>query len=64
MISSVASERGPMTCKKIDSYDADFYIEELVRAAESVLSPRGWCRDDIERHLKDRVGRSIRSFST
>ncbi len=34
------------------SYDADFYADRLLRAAESVLSPLGWDRASIERHLR------------
>ena len=34
-------------------YDADFYADLLVRAAESVLSPLGWRRADITAYLAD-----------
>ena len=45
-----------------ESYDVAFYTDQLVRAAESVLSPLGWCDVDIRRYLADRVDASIRSF--
>ncbi|WP_436347354.1 DNA polymerase domain-containing protein [Natronorubrum sp. FCH18a] len=35
------------------AYDADYYATQLVRACESVLSPLGWDRSRIRRHLSD-----------
>jgi len=32
-------------------YDPVFYREKLVGAAESILSPLGWSRDDIEKKM-------------
>jgi len=43
-------------------YDADFYRDELIRVAESVLAPTGYRREEIERHLADRVDGSIGAF--
>lgn len=37
-------------------YDTEFYTRELVRAAESVLSPKGLDRDDISRKVLDKTG--------
>jgi DNA polymerase I len=34
-------------------YDADFYADRLVRAAESVLAPLGWDESRIRRYLRD-----------
>jgi DNA polymerase I len=34
-----------------EEYDAGFYVTQLVRAAESVLSPLGWDRQDIRQFL-------------
>ncbi|WP_435178555.1 type B DNA-directed DNA polymerase [Halorussus sp. AFM4] len=34
-------------------YDAEFYADRLVRAAESVLSPLGWDETRIRRYLRD-----------
>ena len=38
-------------------YDVGFYADRLYRAAESVLSPRGWRVDDIEAELDGRSAR-------
>ena len=35
------------------SYDTDFYITELIRAAESILSPIGLDREDIRKELNN-----------
>jgi len=35
----------------------------LLRAAESVLSPVGWSRADVERHLGDRTDATITRYS-
>jgi DNA polymerase I len=34
-------------------YDADYYEKLVVRAAESVLSPLGWSREDVRRELAE-----------
>ncbi|MFB6294484.1 MAG: DNA polymerase domain-containing protein, partial [Candidatus Nanohaloarchaea archaeon] len=34
-----------------DRYDTEFYTDILIRAAESIVAPFGWDRDDIRRHL-------------
>jgi DNA polymerase I len=34
-------------------YDADFYADRLLRAAESVLAPLGWDESRIRRYLRD-----------
>jgi DNA polymerase I len=46
-----------------NAYDADFYRERLVRAAESVLSPMGWAQEDIERYLGDSRETSLSRFA-
>jgi DNA polymerase I len=43
-------------------YDAEFYADRLVRAAESVLAPLGWRRADIEASLADRTDASLSDF--
>ncbi len=43
--------------EEIERYDAAFYVEQLVRAGESVLSPVGWDRERIRRYLQD--GREV-----
>ncbi|MFC4447707.1 type B DNA-directed DNA polymerase [Halorussus aquaticus] len=45
------------------TYDAEFYADALLRAAESVLSPVGWRRDDIARYLADRTDASLAAYS-
>jgi DNA polymerase I len=43
-------------------YDRAFYRDRLLRAAESVLSPLGWRRTDIESHLDDGETVSLGAF--
>lgn len=43
-------------------YDADYYTDLLVRAAESVVSPMGWDRNRIERYLSDTVETGLRAY--
>ncbi|WP_119821781.1 type B DNA-directed DNA polymerase [Halalkaliarchaeum desulfuricum] len=45
-----------------DDYDADFYRERLIRAAESVLSPVGWTREEIEAALGETRDATLRRF--
>ncbi|GAB7011740.1 type B DNA-directed DNA polymerase [Halolamina salina] len=45
-----------------ERYDADFYRDELCRAAESVLAPGGFRRSDIEEQLAERVNGSVSMF--
>jgi len=44
-------------------YDPNFYTQELVRAAESVLSPLGIDRDDIRRRMNSTSRRNLAHFS-
>ncbi len=37
--------------EEIESYDASYYETQLIRAIESVLSPLGWDRTDIQQEL-------------
>jgi DNA polymerase I len=46
-----------------EEYDSDFYRTQLLRAAESVLSPLGWNRRDIEATLTDRETLTLGRFS-
>ncbi|MFC3957851.1 type B DNA-directed DNA polymerase [Halovivax cerinus] len=55
-------DRVQLPHEEIDRYDAEFYATELVRAAESVLSPAGWRERDIERYLADRVATTIGAY--
>ena len=44
------------------AYDPDYYERELVRAAESVVSPLGWDRGDVRDHLRDAGDASLAAF--
>jgi DNA polymerase I len=46
----------------IDGYDREFYADQLSRAAESVLAPAGWRRNDIEAYLAERTDASLSAF--
>ena len=46
-----------------DDYDSAFYRDRLLRATESVLSPLGWRRDDIEAEVSGRVSLTLSHFS-
>lgn len=43
-------------------YDPDFYRTELIRAAESILSPLGLDRDDIRRRIANDRKTNLKSF--
>jgi DNA polymerase I len=47
-----------------EGYDAGFYRDRLLRAAESVLAPAGWRRGDIEAYLADRTDAAIGAYTT
>jgi len=44
-------ERVALAHEGIESYDPSYYETQLVRAIESVLSPLGWNRTDIQREI-------------
>ncbi|MDZ7701210.1 MAG: type B DNA-directed DNA polymerase [Halobacteriales archaeon] len=44
------------------TYDPAFYDRELVRAAESVVSPLGWTREDVRAHLRDAVDADLAAY--
>jgi len=44
-------ERVALAHEEIESYDASYYEPQLVRAVESVLSPLGWDRTEIQQQL-------------
>ncbi|QKY19438.1 type B DNA-directed DNA polymerase [Halolamina sp. CBA1230] len=45
-----------------DRYDIAFYRDRLCRAAESVLAPAGFRREEIEEQLSERVNGSLSAF--
>lgn len=48
--------------ESFDQYDAEFYADLLIRAAESECSPLGWYRADIEAYLTDHQDTSLAAF--
>ncbi len=44
-------ERVALAHEETESYDASYYETQLVRAVESVLSPLGWDRTEIQQEL-------------
>lgn len=49
--SKQSQDRVRLDFEDMDEYDAAFYADELIRAAESILLPLGWDRQDIKRQL-------------
>ena len=47
-----AANRVRLAFEEPGRYDADFYADLLARAAESVVSPLGWTRSDIDAYLE------------
>ena len=45
-------------------YDAEYYVEQVLRAAESVLSPLAWREGDIREYLADRVDAGLSRYGT
>lgn len=45
-----------------EEYDTEFYRTLMLRAAESVLSPLGWRRSEIETYLADREDAAISAY--
>lgn len=45
-----------------DHYDAEYYAGEVIRAAESVLSPVGWRETDIRSYLTKREDASLSRY--
>ncbi|WP_435359245.1 type B DNA-directed DNA polymerase [Haloarchaeobius sp. DFWS5] len=56
------AERVRLDFEAPDEYDADYYAELALRAAESVVSPLGWDRDDIQRYLRERRDAALSAF--
>jgi DNA polymerase I len=63
---SDASGRGPsrvrLAFEETARYDTDWYETRAVRAVESVLSPVGWRRADIEGYLAEREDASLAAY--
>jgi DNA polymerase I len=57
-------ERVRLPSEECSSYDIGFYQEQLMSAAESVLSPVGWRREEITNTLSDQQNQSLQSYRT
>lgn len=55
-------ERVKLSHEALDKYDARFYRELLIQAAESVVSPLGWHHADIEEYLAEHHDTSLTAF--
>jgi DNA polymerase I len=47
-----------------EDYDPHYYETQLIRAIGSILSPLGWDREDIERHLDGTDEVTITSYQS
>ena len=52
-----------MAHEEIESYDASYYETQLVRAIESVLSPIGWDRTEIQREIAETRETDLAAFT-
>ena len=55
-------ERVALAAEDPESYDAGYYRERTLRAAESVLSPVGWDRERIAAYLADREDAAVTAY--
>jgi DNA polymerase I len=55
-------ERVALSYEDPDTYDPEFYADQLIRAAESVVSPLGWRESDIREYVADRTDARITSY--
>ncbi|WP_435346085.1 type B DNA-directed DNA polymerase [Haloarchaeobius sp. HRN-SO-5] len=56
------AERVRLAFEACETYDADFYADLATRAAESVVSPLGWGRDDVDRYLAERRDAALSAY--
>jgi DNA polymerase I len=49
--------------EEIGSYDASYYEIQIVRAVESVLSPLGWDRTEIQREIAETRETNLAAFT-
>ncbi|WP_233752225.1 MULTISPECIES: type B DNA-directed DNA polymerase [Halostella] len=54
--------RVALAAEEPDGYDADYYRDRTLRAAESVLSPLGWDRERIAAYLADREDAAVTAY--
>jgi len=55
-------DRVALAHEAIDTYDPSYYETQLIRAAESVLSPLGWDRCDIQAALAETSETGLGAF--
>jgi DNA polymerase I len=60
--SKSSRERVALAFEHPDTYDIDYYVELLIRAAESIVSPLGWDRSRIRRYLADTEDSRITAY--
>nr|WP_239642085.1 hypothetical protein [Natrinema versiforme] len=56
-------ERVALAHEEVESYDASYYETQLVRAVESVLSPLGWDRTEIQREIAETRETDLAAFT-
>ena len=56
-------DRVRLAFEQPDTYDSEFYVTQLYRAAESVLSPVGWTQERIRSYLSDRTDTSLTKYA-
>ena len=56
-------ERVALAHEDIESYDPSYYETQLVRAVESVLSPIGWDRTEIQREIAETREMDLAAFT-
>lgn len=57
-----SAARVQLAYESLDRYDAEFYVDLLIRSAESVLSPFGWNQSRIERYLSETTDTAITAY--
>ena len=55
-------DRVALAHEAVETYDAAYYETQLIRAVESVLSPVGWDRREIQQTLAETQNSRLRSF--
>ncbi len=56
------SGRVRLAFEEIETYDADYYAERLLRATESVVSPLGWDRNRLDRYRRGTANTTLAAF--
>lgn len=56
-------DRVRLAFEQPETYDSEFYVTQLYRAAESVLSPVGWTQERIRSYLTDRTDTSLTKYA-